>query len=262
MKPRIGITSAPNVHGQRQFDRLHRWYVHAVQRAGGLPLILPTLRPEDAEEMAAGLDGLVLTGGGDVDAALYGEALAPEAYDVDPARDAWELALVEAAYGDPELPVLGVCRGAQLLNVAAGGSLIQHLPNVAGESHRQREHFQDEVHTVDIEPDSRLAAIVAPRRLGVNSIHHQAIARVGEGFRPVAWAPDGIIEAIERTDELPIVAVQWHPESLIDRPRHGQLFLWLTRAAAGRRGGLDRPEEFEPPAPTTAGLGHLVDHVA
>jgi gamma-glutamyl-gamma-aminobutyrate hydrolase PuuD len=246
--------------------------VDAVLRAGGLPLILPTLAPGDAEEVLVLLDGLILTGGGDVGSWRYGEEPAPEAYDVDPARDAWEQALAAAASAardrpngrqDQEgLPILGVCRGAQLLNVAAGGSLVQHLPNVTAEPHRQREHYSEPVHDVDIDSASRLAAILGPGHLGVNTIHHQAVAQVGQGYRPVAWAPDGIIEAIEATDGAAVVAVQWHPEFLIDLPRHGQLFLWLTQAAAARRPGLQVPESFLKAAPVEAGMGQLVDDVA
>ncbi|MDQ1414368.1 MAG: putative glutamine amidotransferase [Acidimicrobiaceae bacterium] len=264
MRPRIGISSTPTVHDERRIDRVSRWYVDAVLRAGGLPLILPTLAPADAEEVLAGLDGLILTGGGDVASWRYGEDPAPEAYDVDPARDAWEQALAAAAAprtGHGGVPVLGVCRGAQLLNVAGGGSLVQHLPNVTEEPHRQREHYSEPVHDVDIDPRSRLAAILGQVRLGVNTIHHQAISRVGEGYRPVAWAPDGIIEAIEATDGAPVVAVQWHPEFLIDLAPHGLLFLWLTRAAAAQR-GLQMPESFRDTAPVDAGTGHLVDDVA
>jgi putative glutamine amidotransferase len=155
-----------------------------------------------------------------------------------------------------------VCRGAQLLNVAAGGSLVQHLPDVTGEPHRQRERDQEAVHDVQVDANSHLARILGQTRFGVNSIHHQAVDRVGAGFRPVAWAPDGTVEAIERTDRSLVVAVQWHPESLTHLAPHGQLFLWLTRSAAGHRPHLEIPESFQPAAPSTAGLGHLVDDLA
>lgn len=278
MRPRIGITSSPAEHDERYIDRVNRWYVDAVLRAGGLPLILPTLAPADVSEVLDELDGLLLTGGGDVAAWQYGEEVAPEAYGIDPARDAWELALVEGATTAPStregdtkaptdpaegaIPILGVCRGAQLLNVAAGGSLIQHLPHITDEQHWQRGRETEEVHSVDIEAASRLAGLVGTRLLGVNSIHHQSIGRVGEGFRAVAWASDGVVEAIERIDDAPILAVQWHPESLIDGPHHGQLFLWLTRAAAVRRPGLEVPDAFRPPAPLPPVAIQLVDDVA
>ncbi len=268
MRPRIGITSSPAEHDERHIDRVNRWYVEAVLRAGGLPLILPTLAPADVGEVLDDLDGLLLTGGGDVAAWHYGEEVAPEAYGIDAPRDAWELALVAAAMKVPmgpvegAMPILGVCRGAQLINVAAGGSLIQHLPHITDEQHWQRGRDTEAVHTVDIEPASRLAGIVGTRLLGVNSIHHQAIARVGEGFGAVAWASDGVVEAIERTDDAPLLAVQWHPESLIDLAHHGQLFLWLTHAAAHHRRGLDVPEAFQPTAPRSPGTVHLIDDVA
>lgn len=257
MKPRIGITSAPVVSDERRFERVNRWYVEAVARAGGLPLILPTLAPALAPSMLEGLDGLVLIGGGDVSPSFYGEEPAAETYGVDPARDEWELALI--ASRDPAFPVLGVCRGAQLLNVAAGGSLIQHLPTVTAEPHRLRERDCEEVHRVSLEPTSRLAAILGRTVVGVNSVHHQAIRRVGSGYRAVAWAADGIVEAIERVDGSPVVAVQWHPESLIDLAPHGELFLWLTRTAAARRPGLEEPLGF---AGTGTGVGQLIDDVA
>lgn len=244
---------------RRRIDRVNRWYVDAIFRAGGLPVILPTLPPEEAEEMLSGLHGLLSTGGGDVDPWLYGEEPAPEVYDVDPPRDQWELALLQAV-GD-EMPVLGVCRGVQLLNVRAGGSLIQHLPDVTDEPHRLRERDREPVHCVDVAPDSLLADILGQTRVGVNSIHHQAIAEVGKGLTAVAWASDGIVEAVERTDGAPVMGVQWHPESLIDLPPHGRLFLWLTRAAA-RHPGLRVPEGFVATSRRSGGLGHVVDDVA
>ncbi len=270
MRPRIGITSTPTLYMERQVERVSRWYVDSVIGAGGLPLILPTMAPDAAREVLDGLDGLLLTGGGDVSPARYHQDPAPEVYDVDPARDEWELALVAAAAGRRprdwagcELPILGVCRGAQLLNVAAGGSLVQHLDHSAG--HRLRDRDREAVHDVEVDPSSRLAGILGRDQacVGVNSVHHQAVDEVGEGFRPVAWATDGVIEAIERTDGAPIVAVQWHPESLTAMEPHARLFLWLTRAAAARsHGSRQLPESFQPVVPTTAGRGHLVDDVA
>ncbi|MDQ6947150.1 MAG: gamma-glutamyl-gamma-aminobutyrate hydrolase family protein [Actinomycetota bacterium] len=267
MRARIGITSSPAIHDERLIERVNRLYVDAVARAGGVALILPTMAPDDADEMLAGLEGLLLTGGGDVAPWQYGEQAAPEVYGVDPARDAWELGLVAAA-SNSGMPILGVCRGAQLLIVAAGGNLIQHLPHVTQESHWQRSRHRELVHPIFIAEDSRVGRIVGSPGLDVNTIHHQAIARVGAGYRPVAWSPDGIIEAIEAcpgddgTDGPPVVGVQWHPESLVDVAPHGQLFLWLTRTAARRRPGVEIPESFGPPAPPAADLGTVVDDVA
>jgi putative glutamine amidotransferase len=233
MKPRIGVTSAPSIHDQRRVDHLDRAYTNAVVGAGAFPFVLPVLDGADAEEVLSGLDGLLLT---DVAAACYGADPAPEAYGVDVARDAWELALVAAARA-AGLPILGLCRGAQLLNVAAGGTLVQHLPVGTDESHKQYERDCETVHTVEVDPASLLAAITGQRAFGVNTLHHQAVAEVGASLRPVAWAPDGVIEAVESVDGLPLLGVQWHPELLTHQPPHDRLFAWLAGAAADRQGG-------------------------
>lgn len=154
-----------------------------------------------------------------------------------PERDAWEMALVAAALA-ADVPILGVCRGVQLLNVAAGGTLVQHLGTITEEQHHVRERDHEAVHPVDIHPGSTLASIVATCRLGVNSLHHQSAALVGQGLHAVAWAPDGVIEALESAEGRPVVGVQWHPEMLIDQPPHLELFGWLAREAAGRQPAL------------------------
>ncbi len=235
MKPRIGITSAPSLHDGRQAEHLERAYTDSVVAAGALPLVLPVLDGADAQEVLSSLDGLLLTGGGDIAAAFYREEPAREAYGVDAARDAWELALAAAAR-TAGLPVLGVCRGAQVLNVAAGGTLIQHLPVRTDEPHREYERDRETVHRVEVEPGSLLAAITGQRSFGVNSLHHQAVANVGPSLRPVAWAPDGVIEAVESNDDRPLLGVQWHPELISYQPPHGLLFAWLAQAAAKSAG--------------------------
>jgi len=233
MKPRIGVTSTPSVNDQRPVEHLDRAYTEAVIQSGAFPFVLPVLDEADAEGMLSGLDGLLLTGGGDVAASWYGEDPAPEAYGVDTARDAWELALTAAAKS-AGLPILGVCRGAQVLNVAAGGSLIQHLPIRTDEPHRDYERDRETIHSVEVDPSSLLAAITGQQAFGVNTLHHQAVAEVGSTLCPVAWAPDGIIEAVESVDGHPLLGVQWHPELLTHQPPHGQLFAWLARAANDR----------------------------
>lgn len=237
MKPRIGVTSAPDIHDGRTVDRANREYPEAVLHAEGLPLLLPTLDPAWAGDVVGGLDGLLLTGGGDVAPQWYHEEPRPEVYGVHPERDTWEMALVAAALA-AEVPILGVCRGAQLLNVAAGGTLVQHLGTVTDEPHHVRDRDHQPVHAVEIDPGSTLGGIVGRDQLGVNTLHHQAVAVVGTSLRPVAWAPDGVIEAIEGADRRAIVGVQWHPEMLIGHPRHLQLFVWLSRAAAAHRPAL------------------------
>ncbi len=229
MRPRIGVTSIRTLDGSRLVEQVNLVYCEAVRAAGGLPFVLPVLADADATEVVAGLDGLLLTGGGDVAAWCFGQQAVPEASGVDPARDAWEVALVAAAAA-AALPILGICRGAQLLNVAAGGTLVQHLPTVTSLPHRVPERDCESVHTVEVEPSSLLAAITGAGPFGVNSLHHQAVDQVGAGLRPVAWAPDGVIEAIESVDR-PQVGVQWHPELLTDRFEHAQLFRWLVEHA-------------------------------
>jgi putative glutamine amidotransferase len=238
VKPRIGISSAPSFHDGRRAEHLERAYTDAVVGADALPFVVPVLDRADAEEVVFSLDGLLLTGGGDVAAGFYEEEPAREAYGVDAARDTWELALAAAAR-TAGLPVLGVCRGAQVLNVAAGGTLIQHLPSRTDEPHREYERDRESVHPVEVEPGSLLAAITGQRSFGVNSMHHQAVANVGSSLRPVAWAPDGVIEAVESNDDRPLLGVQWHPELITHQPPHGLLFVWLAQAAAHRQGATE-----------------------
>lgn len=223
--PRIGITT---FRGRDSSDRptvaVGQAYVDAVHAAGGFPVLLPILDPGAAPDGLAGLDGLVLSGGGDVDPTRYGQAPAPEVAGVDVARDAWELALVAAA--PPTLPVLAICRGMQVLNVARGGTLVQHVPG-----HSERSRKLEVVHDVEIVPDTRLALVTGAQRLGVNTLHHQAVDALGTGLRVAAHAPDGTVEAVEAADGSPVLGVQWHPELLQDRRRQELLFRWVVDAA-------------------------------
>jgi putative glutamine amidotransferase len=233
MAARIGITSTACIYDGRHVEEITRAYISSVLRAGGLPVILPILEPGHAESMLDGLDGLLLSGGGDLDPVCYGGEMIPEVDGVDPARDAWELALVTRA-GERGIPVLGVCRGAQVLNVAAGGTLIPDLPTVSDVAHRERERFAEEIHPVEVLAGSRLAWAMGRERAGVNTLHHQAVDRVGRGLRAVAWGPDGFVEAVESTTPAPALGVQWHPELLPHVPGHPELFTWLVEAADQR----------------------------
>ena len=210
-----------------------RDYVDAVVAAGGLPVMLPILDPGLAPVALRDLDGLLCSGGGDLEPGTYGQQPHPDVYGLDPARDAWELALVRTA----EVPVLGICRGSQLLNVAAGGTLVQHLPDRTDIVHRQMDRKREIVHDVEVQAGSRLHAVVGGLQLGVNSLHHQAVDEVGAGFAAVAWAPDGTVEAIEALGDGPVLAVQWHPELLLDHEPHRALFGWLVAAADAARVG-------------------------
>jgi putative glutamine amidotransferase len=226
-RPRIGITSSNHEDGHA----VARDYVEAVVAAGGLPVLLPILAPDLAPVALRDLDGLLCSGGGDLVPSTYGQAPHPDVYGLDPSRDSWELALVAAA----RVPILGICRGSQLLNVAAGGTLVQHVPDHTSVVHRDMERKRDLVHDVEVRAGSRLHAVVGTLHLGVNSLHHQAVDEVGAGYQAVAWATDGTVEGIEASGDRPVLAVQWHPELLLDHDAHRALFTWLVASAdAGR----------------------------
>jgi putative glutamine amidotransferase len=235
MRPIIGITAYPRVldvkTGPTLLHTVSRFYVESVERAGGLPLILPVMDPESVEEYLACVQGVLLTGGGDVQPARYGAHPTGETRGVDPTRDAYEIRLLEVAVAS-DLPLLATCRGMQILNVTMGGSLLQHVPAVTGQDHAQYERWREPVHTVKIEPDSHLAEALGATEVRVNSMHHQAVDQAAEGTRAVAWAEDGTVEAIEVPGSPHIVAVQWHPELLEDLPEQQGLFRQLVAHAA------------------------------
>jgi putative glutamine amidotransferase len=207
-------------------------YVHAVRRAGGQEaVLLPT--ELSAAEAASRLDrfnGLLLMGGGDVDPARYGEGRQPEIVGVNAVRDAFEIALVETAV-EKGIPTLAICRGMQVFNVAFGGSLRQHLDDGGLVRHREGDSGYV-THRVRIESPSKLAAAIGVDVVKPASSHHQALARLGEGLRPVAWADDDLVEAVEADDGW-IVGVQWHPERTADHdPTQQRLFDELVAQAA------------------------------
>jgi putative glutamine amidotransferase len=213
MRPLIGITS---------YDEPVAWgawnvpavlvptaYVRAVERAGGRPLVIPPADDGHAETLAR-LDGLVLAGGGDVDPDSYGAEAHDETRGVNSKRDEAELALLRAAL-ERDLPVLAICRGSQVLNIALGGDLVQHLPELVG--HDRHLHTPGEFadHDVRVEPTTRVGAIFGDRT-PVKSHHHQAFGRLGRDLREAAWADDGTVEAIEDPTRRFAVGVLWHPE--------------------------------------------------
>ncbi|HET6965519.1 MAG TPA: gamma-glutamyl-gamma-aminobutyrate hydrolase family protein [Acidimicrobiales bacterium] len=228
--PLIGVSAGRVPAGNRTLDGADRDYSRAVQIAGGTPVILPATTGTDLRALVGRIDGLLLSGGGDVDPARYGAAPAPETGGVDHDRDEVELEMLAAAL-DRGIPVLGVCRGCQVVNVALGGTLHQHVPGVTDLDHLHREPRDWLAHTVSVEKGSRLHEVVGLEEMEVNSIHHQAVQRLGRSLRAVACAPDGLVEAIE-DPHRPLLAVQWHPESLVPAAPHLALFRWLTGAAA------------------------------
>jgi putative glutamine amidotransferase len=229
---RIGITSSPIHHEGLALESVNVAYVDAVVHAGGMPVLLPVLAPELAATALDGVDGLLLSGGGDIDPRAYGAVPVEEVYGVDRRRDAYELALAHAAL-DQNLPVLGICRGHQLLNVALGGTLIQHVPELTEFNHQEKERFAEVIHHVRVDPDSLVASVLGTDQLGVNTLHHQAVAQPGAGLRVVATSDDGLIEAVEHEDRR-VIGVQWHPELLQVRTDQRRLVEWLVDEAEAR----------------------------
>ena len=208
-------------------------YVDGVYRAGGLPLVLPILPPDEVPSLLELVDGLVMTGGGDVEPARYAADRHPLTGEADAARDVFDLALARHAV-DHDIPLLAICRGAQILNVAMGGSLVQHLPDATGADHGVYDRHTERVHDVRVAEASRLGALLGTDELAVNSLHHQSVERVGNGLVPVAWSPDGAIEAVESTDANGPLGIQWHPELLGTARDAGALFGWVVERAAAR----------------------------
>ena len=184
-------------------------YVRAVEQAGGRPLLVPPVA-DAVDETLDVLDGITFSGGGDLDPETYGAEAHPETIEVSPERDSAELALLEAALGR-DLPVLAVCRGSQVLNVARGGDLVQHLPEVVGHDRHRHEHGVMADHNVRVEAHSRLGSILGDRA-PVKSSHHQGFGRIGDGLRESAWAEDGTTEAVEDPSHRFALGVLWHPE--------------------------------------------------
>jgi putative glutamine amidotransferase len=208
-------------------------YVDALRRSGARPVLVPP-GPEDAKEVLDGIEGLLLVGGGDVDPARYGGDPAAPTYGVEPDRDRLEIDLVVAA-AERGVPTLAICRGAQVANVALGGTLMQHLPDLPGVvAHGSPMDHGPVAHDVRLEPGSAVAAATGADRLSCTSHHHQGIDRVGEGLRPTGWADDGQIEALEGAGGL-MVAVVWHPEITAPTdPGQQGLFDALARRASVR----------------------------
>ena len=232
MTPVVAVTAPRRQVDGRERVTLNTAYVRALDRAGLVPLALPTmLAPERAASalQISGVRGLVLTGGEDVEPARYGRTPHSKLEDTDPARDAAELALIAVAR-ERRLPILAICRGIQILNVALGGTLYQDL---GSERPGPITHTgNDSRHAVRVEPGSLLERTLGTRSATVNSRHHQAIRDLAPGLRAVAWAEDGLIEAAELSDtgggESWTLAVQWHPEDLTERA----LFDAFARAVA------------------------------
>ena len=227
MKPRIGVTPCSRVDD----------YVESVAVAGGEPVVLRD--SDDPARVVRGIDGLLLTGGLDVDPALYGET-PHETTNTSPERDRFEVPLSKAAMAN-DLPIFAICRGVQVLNVAAGGSLVQDIPSAVASdlNHSIDVPKNHQAHPIRITPGTRLAAALGPHAdlesCPVNSRHHQSVARVAPEFVVSAISPDGVVEAIERPDRTFCLGVQWHPENFVKTGEFSGLFRDFVAAAAKRR---------------------------
>lgn len=245
-RPLIGLTTSevrnpvrdellPHAEAGREEMVLNFHYMRAVTRAGGLPVVMSPQPLDAVPDLIARLDGLLIPGGPDIDPATYGDVPREKLGPLFPEIDHFEIACVLEAERIG-LPVLGICRGAQILNVAHGGTLYQDLPAEVGTKvvHR-RASLEDEVamHPVRVEPGSRVARVLGGTEAVVNAYHHQAPRAIGDGLTPVAWADDGVVEALEGGTAL---GVQWHCEAMQDSPEQRALFEDLVEAARRGRG--------------------------
>jgi gamma-glutamyl-gamma-aminobutyrate hydrolase PuuD len=228
-RPLVGITTyvTPAVFGAWELESalVPADYVRAVERAGGRVLLVPP-SVEAVEETLDALDAVVFSGGSDLDPQIYGQERHPETTNVHRERDEAELALLRAALAR-DVPVLAICRGSQVLNVARGGDLVQHVPDVVGDDKHKHTPGAFADHDVEIEASSRLASIVSGR-VGVKSHHHQGFGRIGDGLRVAATAEDGTPEALEDPERRFALGVLWHPEAGED----ARLFEALVAEAA------------------------------
>jgi putative glutamine amidotransferase len=233
--PLIGVTASITIGKVPERTFVNSTYLYAVQQAGGVPVVLPPqLSPASFQRLARGLDGLLLTGGGDIDPGVFGEAPHPTVYEVAPARDALELSAVRLAL-ERRLPILAICRGLQLLDVALGGTLFQDVGSDPGTQvqHSQPEPRDQPTHKIQVKAGSRLAETLGADELEVNSMHHQAVKALGRGLTAVAWAPDQIVEGVEMTGTGRLVlGVQWHPEEMVAHSEPARrLFAALVQSA-------------------------------
>ena len=245
MRPMIGVTTSEvrlehqvrlTPHGEppRREMALGLTYLRAIERAGGLPVVVPPIEIEAIPSLLANLHGVLLSGGPDIHPETYGESPHPELGPTWRDLDATELALARQTIASG-IPMLAISRGAQALNIARGGTLFQHLPERFGRAirHRQLADGPASTHPIEVAEDSVLARALGCTELNVNSYHHQSTSGLGRGVRAVAWAPDGVVEAVEVPRSAFTVGVQWHAESMTESPAHARLFKAFVEAATG-----------------------------
>jgi len=232
MKPIIGINCDYEEEGKQPYSFTYRDYCEAIIAAGGIPFLLPIIKDKnDVEFSLKKIDGLLLTGGNDVPPQRYGEERHERTVCVHPDKDISDFTLVETSI-QTKKPILAICYGTQLVNVALGGSLIQDIPSEVKtpiiHKDSKNEHY---THTITIEKNSLLYQIIGTDCIKANSTHHQAIKRLGNGLKDTAHTEDGIIEAVEWKGYPFLVGVQWHPERMTDSPHHLALFKTLIAAS-------------------------------
>ncbi len=233
--PLIGITGGLSVNkmGSQVCD-VGQAYIFAIQKAGGIPVMIPTGLGEEAlAALLPRLDGIMLTGGGDLDPIHYGGEMHPRVYGICPQRDTLETSLLRNAL-DEHKPILAICRGIQVLNVTLGGSLYEHIEDCVTHA-LKHDYYPDYprdklTHTVSITCGSKLDEIIALDEIRVNSLHHQGIFRVAKGLKATGFAPDGLVEAVEVNNTSFGLGVQWHPECLPDDPCSQALFKAFVEA--------------------------------
>ncbi len=235
-KPLIGITTT---HYQPRDplpgSGVSEAYIRAVHDAGGLPLLIPSgMAAGELEALLGRIDGLLFTGGGDIDPRFFNGRPHNRVYNIIPERDETELSLVRMAV-ERQRPFLGICRGIQVVNVALGGTLYtdiaDQMPGALTHKYEDRKYLAHSVHT---QAGSRLADILGTTNLQANSLHHQGVDKVASSLTPTAWAPDGLVEGVEITGHPYGLAVQWHPEWLQERQEMRNLFTALVAAARGK----------------------------
>lgn len=230
-KPIIGIGSdILATPGRRDRVFAYTAYIESLRRAGAVPVLIPP-QPENAADLVESLDGIVLAGGDDCDPAVYGEEPHPSVEPMDPRRQENDLMLARTAR-DRGIPTLGICLGVQIMNIVAGGRIIQDIDSQVGTSIEHASVPEDRArHDVKIVDGTRLASILGARTLEVNSSHHQAIRSAGQGLRVTAQAPDGIIEGLEDPKHPFYVGVQWHPEDMPGEESATTIFRAFVEAA-------------------------------
>ena len=215
-KPVIGLCSSYEKNEKEDRIFLNHAYLEAIRHFGGIPLVIPAEAGEEEQAfLLSQCQGLLLTGGDDIDPALYGETILNETVQPAPERDSGELRLCAMAMAR-NMPLLGICRGLQILNVFLGGSLYQDIPSQMETTmpHKMERPFERVIHTCNLEPDSPLYALTGRETIGVNSFHHQAVKNVAPGLAVMGRAADGIVEAVWKPDCKFLWAVQWHPEMI------------------------------------------------